>query len=155
MNWTTQVVIMFICLNSMVWYGMECLPPDVRASYDWGEHSDTVSGVVGTWFNTADDDPTEFGWGDPKDDEFSMDILTNPTDIFQIPASVLGGFLGGFGKAFSYILGFLDGVSSWFGATYIILVAMGIPQPWAGIVSMAWVMLLAFTLISLITGREV
>ena len=155
MKWHIQIIMAFFCINSMIWAGMDALPPEVQNEYNWGENAAVSRQVIETWFQIDGDDTTSDDWGDPDVEKLEADVTTEAEDIFQIPASVLGGFLGSIGKAFSYIIGFLAGVTVWFGAMHALLLAMGVPQPWVGIISMTWVIAFLVAIIAFITGRDV
>lgn len=154
MKWTTQVIIAFITLNSMIWAGITILPTTSPMYMNMSSNLSVPERVLGTYYN-VDAEPGTEAWLQPDAAKINASITTEPSNILQIPASVLGGFLGNVGRAFNYVLGFLGNTALWFGGMWVLLDMIGMPPVWSAMISAVWVLLFLFTLISFLTGKDV
>jgi len=156
LKWYTQTIIAMLLINTFVWAGLTALPTTVATHYNISEPMSPVEQIVGTWAQVSDNPWNDTqGWGTHNATALNESVTTESTSTFTITGDLLGGFLGGTGQAFTYILGFLGSIAQWFGAIFYLIKGMGVPQPWPGIINIGWIAFFLFALVALITGRDV
>lgn len=164
MKWYTFYILAYICVLFFVYIGVDMLPHEgpIYNKYMNLSQNGTVirQGIETMGFNFGNDTSGEIG---PQTEEFMTVNKTAWQSLLEldiggaasIAAENLAAFLGGAADHVIGAFGFLDAIGQQVSGPWVVLVMIGIPQPYAGGLGAIFSILFLFALYALFIGRDI